>query len=61
MIIPDFITFEINLTNIISESREIAQLMNEFSDNLEKIDKKYKEINKFADNFEKIDKTLLGE
>lgn len=37
------ITAEMNLKNIIAESREVAQALNEFADNLEKIEKKYAE------------------
>ena len=32
---------ELNLKNIIAESREVAQALNEFADNLERIEKKY--------------------
>ena len=39
--IPYKITAEINLKKIIAESREVAQALNEFADNLEKIEKKY--------------------
>ena len=35
------ITAEINLKNIIAESREVAQALNEFADNMEGIEKKY--------------------
>lgn len=35
------ITAEMNLKKIIAESREFAQAMNEFADNLERIEKKY--------------------
>ena len=35
------ITTEMNLEKIIAESREIAQALNEFADNLEQIEKKY--------------------
>jgi hypothetical protein len=38
------ITAEINLKKIISESREVAQALNEFADNLERIEKKYAEL-----------------
>ena len=38
---PYKITAEINLKKIIAESREVAQALNEFADNLEKIEKKY--------------------
>ena len=34
---------EMNLKNIIAESREVAQALNEFADNLERIEKKYAE------------------
>jgi len=37
------ITAEMNLKNIIAESREVAQALNEFADNLERIEKKYAE------------------
>ena len=35
------ITAKMNLKNIIAESREVAQVFNEFADNLEQIEKKY--------------------
>lgn len=34
---------ELNLRNIIAESREVAEALNEFADNLERIEKKYAE------------------
>jgi len=37
------ITAEMNLKKIIDESREVAKALNEFADNLEKIEKKYAE------------------
>ena len=37
------ITAEMNLKKIIDESREVAQALNEFADNLEQIKKKYAE------------------
>lgn len=37
------ITAELNLKKIIAESREVAQALNEFADNLERIEKKYAE------------------
>lgn len=40
------ITAELNLKKIIEESREVAQAMNEFADNLERIEKKYAEHRK---------------
>lgn len=35
------ITVTMNLKNIISEAREVAQAMNEFADDLERIENKY--------------------
>ena len=35
------ITAEMNLKKIIAESREVAQALNEFADELERIEKKY--------------------
>ena len=37
------ITAEMHLKKIIAESREVAQALNEFADNLEQIEKKYAE------------------
>ena len=37
------ITTEMNLKKIIAESREVAQALDEFADNLERIEKKYTE------------------
>jgi hypothetical protein len=37
------ITAEMNLKKIIDESREVAQALNEFADNIEQIEKKYAE------------------
>ena len=37
------ITAELNLEKIIAESREVAQALNEFADNLERIERKYAE------------------
>lgn len=34
---------EMNLKKIITESKEVAQALNEFADNLERIEKKYAE------------------
>lgn len=39
------ITAEMNLQNLIKESREVAQALNEFADNLEQIEKKYTKPN----------------
>ncbi len=35
------ITAELHLKNLITESREIAEALTEFADNLERIEKKY--------------------
>lgn len=35
------ITAKMNLKKIIAESKEVAQTLNEFADNLERIEKKY--------------------
>ena len=37
------ITAELNLKKIIAMSREVAQALNEFADNIEQIEKKYAE------------------
>lgn len=39
-----------NLNNLISEAREVAQALNEFADNLERIESKYDE-----ENYEMVD------
>ena len=41
-----------NLKEVIAESREVAQALNEFADNLEQIEKKYAEIRKVKDSEE---------
>ena len=43
---PYEITAEMNLKNIIAESREVAQVLNEFANGLEQIEKKYAEQQK---------------
>ena len=43
------ITAEMNLKNIIAESREVAQALNEFADNIERIEKKYAELQESED------------
>ena len=40
------ITAEMNLKEVIAESRKVAQALNEFADNLEQIEKKYAEPQK---------------
>ena len=37
------ITAELDLKKIVAESREVAQALNEFADDLERIEKKYAE------------------
>lgn len=37
------ITTKLNLKNIIAETREVSQALNDFADNLEQIEKKYAE------------------
>ncbi len=37
------ITVEMNLKKIIAESKEVAQALSEFAENLERIEKKYAE------------------
>ena len=46
---PYKITAELNLGKIVAESREVAQALNEFADNLERIEKKYAESQKSCD------------
>ena len=45
----EIIVPELNLKNIIAESREVAQALNEFADNLERIEKKYAESQESED------------
>ena len=40
---------EMNLKKIIAESREVAQALNEFADNLERIEEKYAESHERSD------------
>lgn len=35
---------EMNLSNIIAEAREVSQALNEFADNLERIERKYANV-----------------
>lgn len=49
------ITAELNLKKIIAESREVAQALNEFADNLEQIEKKYSDTQERSDK-ERSDK-----
>lgn len=43
------ITAKMNLKKIIAESREVAQVLNDFADNLERIEKKYAESQESED------------
>ena len=43
------ITAELNLKKFIAESREVAQALNEFADNIERIEKKYTEPQEISD------------
>ena len=43
------ITAEMNLKTIIAESREVAQALNDFADNLERIEKKYSDTQESED------------
>lgn len=43
------ITAEMNLKKIIDETREVVQALNEFADNLERIEKKYAEPQEKSD------------
>lgn len=43
------ITAEMNLKNIIAEVREVTQVLSEFADNLERIEKKYAKLYKSED------------
>ena len=47
------ITAELYLKNLIAESREIAEALNEFADNLERIEKKYVEPQESDDKCKK--------
>lgn len=44
------ITAEMNLKKIIAESKEVAQALNKFADNLEQIEKKYTEPQESEEN-----------
>lgn len=57
------ITAEMNLKKIISESKEVAQALNGFADNLEKIQNKYNKINNSETSYtpEEVCKILIIE
>lgn len=44
------ITATVNLNNLISEAREVAQALSDFADNIERIERKYDE-----ENYEMVD------
>lgn len=50
---PYKITAELNLKKIIDESREVAEALNEFADNLERIEKKYAKSQESEDKDER--------
>ena len=49
------ITAEMNLKKIIAESREVAEALNEFADNLERIEKKYSKPQERSDKCSKCE------
>lgn len=55
------ITAELNLKKIIAESREVAQALNEFADNIEQIEKKYTESQEISDRNLKMWKDIYEE
>ena len=44
------ITTEMNLRNIIEETREVSRALYEFADKLESIERKYKELQKESED-----------
>ena len=55
---------ELNLKNIIAELREVAQALNEFADNLERIEKKYADArgkNRADDVLDEVKAEILDE
>lgn len=46
------ITAEMNLRNIIEETREVSRALYEFADKLESIERKYKELQKESEDKE---------
>lgn len=55
------ITAEMNLKNIISESKEVAQALNDFADNLEEIQNKYKNNDEISYTPEEVVAKLIEE
>lgn len=55
------IAAEMNLKNIISESREISQALNDFADKLEKIQNKYKSNDEISYTPEEVVSKLVKE
>jgi hypothetical protein len=53
------ITAEMNLKNIIAESREVSQALNVFADKLEEIQNKYKNNNEISYTPEEVGKILI--
>ena len=49
------ITATMNLKNLISEAREVAQAMNDFADNLERIENKYGTEDEEDEEYEMVD------
>lgn len=50
------ITAEMNLKDFIAQTREIAQAMNEFADNIEQIEKKYAKPQESEDKWREVEK-----
>lgn len=55
------ITAEINLKNIISESKEVAQALSDFADKLEKIQNKYTNNDEISYTPEEVCEMLITE
>lgn len=55
------ITAEMNLKNIIAESREVSQALNGFADKLEEIQNKYKNNDEISYTPEEVGKILITE
>jgi hypothetical protein len=55
------IAAEMNLKNIISESREVSQALNDFADKLEKIQNKYKSNDEILYTPEEVVSKLIEE
>ena len=55
------ITAEMNLKNIIAESREVSQVLNDFADKLEEIQNKYKNNDEIIYTPEEVVGILINE